>query len=355
VSSEVPAAIVRDFLELADDSCVAILPHALRILAELHIPEALSAGPQTVESLAAAVGADPRSLRRLLRALASVGIFRTLDDGTVDLTDLGQRLRLDVEGSVHFSLSNQESPHAWLNATQTLQSGRPAFADAHSGGFFSHKDVAPERNATFLRRMRERAGRLYASIAGDIDWGDSRLLLDIGGGDGFLLGRILAHAPHLQGMLFDRPATVDFILNEPNLATTKNGITVVPGDFFEALPQGADTHLMCSVLHDWDDEQAIKILKNSRAALEPRGRLYIVELVIPEGDHWHPAKWSDIGMMVLTGGMERTSAEFASILDAAGYSLGDVLRLPASPFSVLTAEPNLDSSEGFDPRSSGSA
>ncbi|MEU0878692.1 methyltransferase [Lentzea sp. NPDC005914] len=317
-------AVVDDYFTLVDDSCVAVLPHVLRIAAELKIADHL---PASAAALASIVDADTDAVHRLLRALASVGLLAE-SGGTFALTERGQRLTTSWA-----SLVNMDSQLAWIRATDTIRSGRSSFDQAHRGEFFSHKDDDLEANRMFLRRMRERASRSYPEFAAAVDWTPCSVVMDIGGGDGYLIETVLSHAAHVSGVLFDRPATVD-VVEEAGLPAR---LRCERGDFFEKVAAGADTHLMCSVLHDWTDSQCTEILRHSKEALEPGGRLHIVEMIVPDGDEFHPSKWSDVGMMVLTGGKERTLAEFSSLLEASGYALQSVRAIPGSYFSVITA------------------
>ncbi|HZF89574.1 methyltransferase [Streptomyces sp.] len=330
-----PAALLDDYLGLVDDSCVALLPHVLRIAVELAVADVLGDGALGADEIAEAVGAEPDALYRLLRALASVGVLTEEGGHIFRLTPAGHRLRAGVPGSVRTSLLNVESQRAWLHGIDTFRTGRSVF-DGRHGGFFAHKDADSASDRAFLQRMRERAARLYPRFATGTDWSESHTVMDIGGGDGYQLDAILRSAPRLRGVLFDRPAVVAAVRE----AGTFDGrdCELRAGDFFEGVPRGADTHLLCSVLHDWTDEQCVSILSSSRAALEPGGRLMIVEMLVPEDGSWHPSMWSDIGMMVLTGGRERTAAEFEALLTKAGYTLSAVRAVPDSDFSVLVAE-----------------
>jgi hypothetical protein len=335
--AELATALVDEFLTLVDDSCVAVLPHVLRIAAELRVADVLANGPRDVDTIASEVDADTESLYRMLRALASVGLVAEPVHRTFALTQRGQRLRTDATDTSWASVVNIESQQAWIRATDTIRSSKSAFDQTHGGEFFEHKDEDPDANRMFLRRMRERAGRSYPRFPIAVDWDPSTVVMDIGGGDGYLLGRVLDFKQNLSGVLFDRQATVDVVRSEGALDRFGGRVSTESGDFFQKVPLGADTHLMCSVLHDWTDEQAVTILRNSKESLEPGGRLHIVEMVVPDGDDWHPSKWSDVGMMVLTGGRERTRDEFDALLSAAGYTLASVRGIPHSYFSVITA------------------
>jgi len=329
--------LLGEFLTLYDDSCVAILPHALRVAVELNLADAIAAGHTRLPALAAAVGADADSLARLLRALASVGLVTEVEARRFALTDLGQRLRGDVADSIRASLVNLDSQLAWVRAASTIRSGQPAFLEAHGDGFFAVKDTDGGANRAFLRRMRVRAGGLYADAVCALDWERSQVVMDVGGGDGYLLGRLLDGNPSLRGVLFDRAVTIGVAAEMGLRGRFGDRCQLVAGNFFHSLPAGADTHLMCSVLHDWTDDECLAILGNSRAALAPEGRLLIVEMIVPDGNGWHPSKWSDLGMMVGTGGRERTAPEFDAVLRQAGYDLRSVHELPGSHFSVIEA------------------
>jgi hypothetical protein len=324
-------AVAHDYLTLIDDSCVAVLPHALRTLVELGVIEAM---PGTVHALATAVQAHPGHLGRLLRALATTGLISRDADAQWSLT-AGGREALTVGGTARAGVLNIDSAIAWLGATEAVRRGGDAFSTAHEHSFFGHKDTGQDANTMFLTRMRERARRCYGDLVAQIDWRSSEIVMDVGGGDGYLLSQILAAAPQVRGVLFDRPSGTE--LATPRLAAWGERCGVVSGDFFESLPPGADTHLLASVLHDWTDEQAETILRRSRDSLAAGGRLYVLEMLVPEDGTDHPSLWSDLGMMMLTGGLERTRSEFRDLLARSGYDLVTTTPLPGSWFTVLEA------------------
>ncbi|MEV5687421.1 methyltransferase [Streptomyces sp. NPDC052164] len=332
--TETTDKIVEDYLTLVDDSMVAVLPHALRIAVELGVADVMdSSATQPVAATATLIDAAPDALGRLLSALAAAGFFVGDSATGFRLTALGARLRRDHPRSLSASLVNAESQLAWLRATDTFRTGAASFDGDGGGDFFGVKNTRRGANVAFLRRMRERTGRLYRQAAEAVDWSRSEVILDIGGADGFLLGEILSVAPHASGILFDRPTVID----EVNLRGGVPGCRAVPGDFFAAVPTGADTHLLCSVLHDWTDDQAVDILRSSRRALAAGGRLVVIEMLVPEDGAQHISRWSDLGMMVLTGGRERGLAKFTRLLEAAGYRMNHVSAIPGSPFSAIEA------------------
>jgi hypothetical protein len=335
-------SLVEDYLALTDDSAVAILPHALRVAVELGVADELAEGPLMVNVLADKVGADPDPLYRLLRALAGAGFFVEThrSDRVFALTELGHRLRERAGDSMHGSLLNTDSYRAWQFGLEAFRGDKGAFAAAHGDRFFAHKDQDPEADQAFLRRMRERASRLYPTFVRSTDWSHTSVVMDIGGADGLLLSEVLSAVPGIGGMLFERPAVADLVRRVGSLDDFGSRLCIRSGDFFEAVPSGADTHLMCSVLHDWTDDEVVQILVNSRDGIAAGGRLLVVEMLVPATvGQWHPSHWSDLGMMVLTGGRERSGAEFELLLREAGYACSGVRNLPGSFFSVIEAVP----------------
>ncbi|MEV3854234.1 methyltransferase [Streptomyces sp. NPDC050095] len=330
--------VVRDFLRMGDDSIVAVLPYALSVAAHLGVADEFADSERKVEDLAASLGVASGALERLLRTLASCGFFTDQGEGLFALTRLGQLLLTDSPVSMRATLSNVDSYRAWLGAVDTIATGRPAFESEFGAGFFTHKDSDSQVGATFDQRMRERAGRLYSGLATLPAWNDTRCLLDIGGGKGAVLASILTANPHVRGVLFDRHSVVERAEGSGDLAALGDRCRAASGDFFVEIPTGADAHLMCSVLHDWEDEDAVTILRRSREALSADGRLFICEMLLPEPGEPHPAWWSDLGMMVVLGGRERTLDQYRSLLRQAGLHLSNVTPLPDSYFSVLEAK-----------------
>ncbi len=329
--------LLNNLFDMTDDSCITILPHALRATAQLGIADQLGDSTMNVEDLATAVRVDSLALYRLLRALATVGVVEEARSRYFRLSPLGQRLRANSPASSRWSIGNRESAVAWTHATGALASGNAVFDSVFGASFFSHKDIDRQAQQGFAARMRERARNCYHDFALAADWSGVKTVMDIGGNDGHVLECLLRSAPHLSGVLFDRPTVIESAIASGCLASVGERCQMVAGDFFDSIPGGADTHLMCSVLHDWPDDQAVVILGNSRMALPPGGRLLIVEMLVPDGPQWHPSKWSDIGMMVLTGGRERSRSEFDKLLHEAGLSLASVHGIPNSHFSLLEA------------------
>lgn len=329
--------LLDNLFDMTDDSCITILPHALRAAAQLGIADRIGDSTMDVSDLAVAVKVDRLALYRLLRALATVGVVEEARSRHFRLGALGQRLRTNSPASARWSIGNRESAVALTEATDALTSGKAVFDSVFGASFFSHKDIDRQAQMGFAARMRERARNCYHGFVFAVDWSGVKTVMDIGGNDGQVLECLLRAAPHLSGVLFDRPAVIESALDRGCLTSVSERCQMVAGDFFDCIPGGADTHLMCSVLHDWPDDRATVILNNSRFALPPGGRLLVVEMLVPDGPEWHPSKWSDIGMMVLTGGRERSQPEFDKLLRDAGLSLASVRGIPNSYFSILEA------------------
>jgi hypothetical protein len=327
--------VVRGFLRMADDSIVAVLPYALSVAARLAIADECSDSARKVNDLARMLNVAPGALERLLRTLASSGFFSEDSEGCFALTKLGQLLLSDSPVSMRETLSNVDSYRAWLGALDTISTGRPAFDSEFGAKFFAHKENDDQVGASFDQRMRERASRLYGGLATLPTWNGVRRVLDIGGGKGTVLISVLEANPHLEGILFDRPAVVERAEKAGVLTPLRARCTTASGDFFQELPAGADAHLMCSVLHDWEDHEAIEILRRSRETLVTDGRVLICEMIVPESCDPHPARWSDLGMMVVLGGRERTLAQYRSLLRPAGLKISNVTPLTESYFSVI--------------------
>ncbi|MFE7183190.1 methyltransferase [Streptomyces erythrochromogenes] len=336
---DVPDPVVREYLLMADDSIVAVLPYTLAIAARLGVADACAPDGSTPEEIAAAVRFAAEPLTSLMNALTGAGFFTRDQRGRFTPTELGSVLKADSAVSMRATLSNLDSHRAWLQAADAAAEMRPLPA-AHGETFFEDQDTKPKTDAAFNTRMRERATRLYAGLADLPVWDGVHTVMDIGGGLGTVLSMILRAQPQLSGLLFDRRSVIDLAVGDSPLAPVRDRCTLVAGDFFDGLPGGADVHLLGSVLHDWDDEKAADILRASVRALPPGGRILVCELVVPETSEPHPARWSDLGMLVLLGGRERTLSEFDKLFAAAGLVRARVLPVGESSFSLIEAIPS---------------
>lgn len=308
---------------------------AVGAAARLALADHLAAGPRTAEQLASATDAHAPSLHRLLRALASLGLVNERDDGAYELTPLGEPLRSDSPESVRaYALFILDEPvwRAWGDLTHTVRTGRMTFDASQAWD--------AERSENFDRAMTELTRLVARAVIAAFDFSPYRTIADIGGGNGTLVGAILAAHPALRGVVFDlKPG-----LRETPRYLESLGVAdrcdIVEGSFFESVPADCDAYLLKSVLHDWPDDRALEILRVCRRSCKPAARLLIVEQVLPErvrdaASDRHKLL-GDLNMMVLTGGRERTEADYRNLLGRAGFTLLDILATP-SPFSLLLA------------------
>ena len=246
------------------------ISQAIYVAATLGIADLLAGGARTSDDLAAEAGADPRSLYRLLRALASVGVLREDDGRRFALTDVGDGLRSDApEGIAGWAAFIGRPPlwQAWGDLLHSVRTGENAFMHVHGTDVWSYRAQRPEENAVFDRAMRSLTGRSNRAFVEAYDFGRFGTLVDVGGGNGTLLAGLLATYPELKGVLFDQPHVVagaDEVLSE---ACVADRCRVVGGSFFDGVPEGGDAYVLKAIIHDWEDEEAISILRSCRAAV----------------------------------------------------------------------------------------
>ena len=311
----------------------------IHVAAKLGLADRLAAGPRSVEDLAAAAGAEPQALHRLLRALASLGIFAQDDAGDFTLTPQAELLRSDVQGSLRDTALLYGEDWLWQaygSMTHSVRTGSPAFTKAHGQPFYGYLQAHPRAAAQFNAAMSGFSSHEAAAILEAYDFSTARSVVDIAGGHGALLAALLRAHPKLTGTLFDLPSVVAgaaAALGETGIAERARSVA---GDFFDEAPAGADLYVMKSVLHNWDDIDAQRILATCKAAMAPEARLLVIERVVPEGNAPSDAKLFDMNMLVVAGGRERTEAEYCRLLAEAGLALDRVVATRAT-LSVMVA------------------
>jgi len=299
------------------------MTQALYVAAKLGIADLLKAGPRSIDDLAAQTQSHPRSLYRLLRGLASIGIFAQNERNQFELTPLAELLRSDVPGSQWAAAVSSGSTfyRAWGEMLYSVKTGGTAFDKVFGSPVFDYLSNHPEEAALFDRTMVSVHGRETAAMLEAYDFSGIRLLADVGGGNGSVLTEALQKYPKLHGMLYDLPNVVERakpLLAEASLA---GRCQAIGGSFFESVPAGADAYLLRHIIHDWDDEKSLIILRNIHRAIGPSGRLLLVESVIPEGNEPSFGKLLDLAMLVIPGGLERTAEEYRRLYDEAGFRL----------------------------------
>jgi hypothetical protein len=297
---------------------------AISVAAQLGVADCLADGAKGCDVLAQALDAHESSLRRLMRLLASIGVFAEDDQGRFGLTALGACLRSDVPDSVRSRVIMFAQPWVWrpfMELFQTVKTGESAFRLAHGMSYFDYLREHPEANRIFHEGLKERTGEQAPRIAQAYDFTGMQTVVDIGGGTGVLLAAILKAYPTLHGVLYDLPHVIDSARPVLEAAGVANRCDTVSGDFFVSVPEG-DAYVLSRILHDWGDAPSRTILRHCRKAMSPGGKLLIVEAIIKPSNVPDFGKLSDLYMLVLMdNGFEREADEFRALLGSAGFSL----------------------------------
>jgi predicted O-methyltransferase YrrM len=311
---------------------------AVCVAAELGIADVLKDGPRSTPEVAKAVDASEDAVYRLLRALASLGLFSTLPERRFALTPLGRYLRSDVPGSLRgFArfAGHDVTWRPWGQLAYSVKSGRPAVDHVFGVGIFDYLANHPDAAAVVNDGMTAVTAAQATAVLEAYSFSGINTLVDVGGGHGLLLATILKANPSMRGTLFELTHAVEGARRLFEQHGVADRCAVVAGDFFEEVPSGGDAYIMKLVIHDWDDERALQILRTCQRAMRPGSRLLVVDRVIAPGDEADPAKFVDLEMLVLThGGRERTVEEFEALYDQAGF---DFVRVVATrgPISAI--------------------
>jgi predicted transcriptional regulator len=313
----------------------------LHAVARAGIADRLAKAPQTAKQLAQASGTNAAALHRVLRALASVGVFKEDKQRRFALTPLGETLRSDVAGSMHaFALMMPDDYNwsSWAALERSLEDGGVAFERVHGQRIFDWLGRRPREMEVFSRSMGNLSAMEAPAVAAALELDGVRTLVDVAGAHGGLLATILKANPKLRGVLFDLPDVIEQARQSPvwRSRALSSRVEFVSGDYLQEVPAGADAYIMKYIVHDLDDGRAVKLLKNCRRAMNQRGRVLVVDAVIPPGNDPSWGKLLDVNMLVLTGGSERTREEFSSLLGRAGLRLARILAT-ACPLSVVEA------------------
>jgi len=314
-----PALTPADqLLAMASGAWVTQMIH---VAAELGLADALAAGEQDCDALAAGCGADADALFRLLRGLASLGIFQETGPRRFALTPLAELLRSDHPQSLRqfARMLGEEHYVSWSDLLHSVRTGESAFHHRYGCSVFEWYERKPQRSAIFDGAMGDVSRPESEAVLAAFDFSAIRHLVDVGGGRGELLMAVLRANPGLRGVVYDQPHVVAPVTVPSDL---DGRLELVGGDFFASAPAGADAYLLKHILHDWHDDACRTILQHIRAAMAPGGRVLILEQVIPPGNDPFPGKLLDLNMLVMTeGGRERTPGEYALLLESAGLSL----------------------------------
>jgi SAM-dependent methyltransferase len=300
----------------------------LYVAAKLRLADLLRDGPRSSAELAALTGTKPVMLHRLLRGLVIEGVLDESADGRFSVTDAGRCLEVDHADSMWGPViaRGELYYHAAEALIETVRQGGAAFRHAHGVDFFDALAARPDRRAAFQASMTARSRQEAEEIVEAYDFSTFKHVVDVGGGHGFLLVAILRAHSHLHGTLFDRPEVVTEARIALDTAGVASRCAIVPGDFFDGVPTGGDLYVLSRVVHDWQDDAAIRILAACRRATEDSALLLLAETVLPERAGELPAAIRmDLHMLTLLDGKERTVAEFTHVLAASGFHLERVI------------------------------
>jgi hypothetical protein len=310
---------------------------AIYIAAKLGIVDLLANGPQSFTKLAAAARCDPPSLFRVLRALSSVRIVSQVGSDIFTLAPLGSALRSNVPGSLRRIVITLGEIHyqACGDLLYTVKTGFPAFTQRFKASLFDYLQQNAEAGAAFNEGMSDLARLLASAVLLAYDFSAITSIVDIGGGEGELLRSILEVYPVMLGTVFD---LANELCSPRCSENAVERLSYKSGNFFESVPENAEAYLLCGVVHDWNNELAVVILRNCRKAMTKTGRLLLIETIVPEANSKSFSKLLDINMMVMTSGHERTKSEFNALLDAADLKLTRIVATMA-PQSIIEARP----------------
>lgn len=300
---------------------------SIAVVAKLGVADALAEGARTSDELAAATGSHGPSLFRVLRALASVGVFVEESPGRFALTPVGETLRSGPGSLRGMAVFLGEPFHARAvgDLLHCVRTGKPAFEHVHGARFFDYVTAHPDAAEVFDAAMTSNTSAQRDAVVEAYDFSGIGTIVDVAGGHGTLLAAILQAAPALKGILFDLPHVAAKARAVFEATGVDRRVEVASGDFFKALPAG-DAYIMKHIIHDWDDDACVKILQNCREAMRGDGRVLVVDGVIPPGNDPFPGKLLDLEMLIMTnGGRERTRAEFEALFARAGLKLSRVV------------------------------
>jgi hypothetical protein len=316
-----------------------LMQKSIWVAAKLGVADLLAEKPRTAEEIAEATDTHAPSLYRVLRLLATAGVFAENSERKFELTPIAELLRSDTPNSMRdyaIMMGEDWIWQAYGELMYSVKTGEIAHNKVQGMSSFEFFAKNEEVGNIFNRAMTNLSLLSAPAIAEGYDFSGIGKLVDIAGGHGLLLATILKANPHLQGVLFDLPFVIEGsgeLLDSEGVA---GRIEKVSGDFFESVPAGADAYMMKHIIHDWNDEQSIKILQNINRAMNDDGKVLIVEMVVPKGNEPSPAKGLDIVMLTIEGGKERTEKEYRELLDAASLRLTRIIPT-RSPYSIVEA------------------
>ncbi|MEO5569687.1 MAG: methyltransferase [Bacteroidia bacterium] len=307
--------------------------------AKLDIADYVTDIPKHVNEIAKESGTHPEALYRVMRALASVGVFAEKEQKHFVHTDLSEILKSDLPVSMKYLVLaelGQEHYRGWGNLVHAVKTGEIAFNETEGESVWQYYSKHPEDGLNFMKAMTGLSEGFNHAVVPSYDWMKFKKIVDVGGGNGSLLAAILNTNKDAKGILFDEP----YVTNKAHEVLSSGNVTdrveVIGGNFFQSVPEGGDAYILKFILHDWNDERALTILKNIHTAMHHHAKLLIVEGVLLSGNEEQLGKLLDINMLVMTGGMERTEEDYRNLLGKSGFKLLKIHPTP-SPMNIIEA------------------
>ena len=334
------APAIPPHVQLIEMGTASFVAAILTGAARVGLADRLADGPKSAAELAGPMNLHEGALHRLMRTLAGFGLLTEVEGRRFALTPLGEAMRTGAPGAARATLLafNGLLWRGWEEFAYSLQTGQPAFDKVFGTPLFEYLATDPALASHFNETMVGFHGQEPPAVADAYDFSSCSTIVDVGGASGNMLGHVLARHQGPRGILFDLPHVVTdapALLQRHGVA---DRVTIESGSFFETVPTGGDAYILSHIIHDWTEPQCLAILGHVRRQMHPDGRLLIVEMVLPEGDTPHPGKVLDMVMLAFPGGQERTVAEYAALVEKAGFRLSRVVPT-ASAVSVVEAIP----------------
>ncbi len=304
---------------------------AIQVAARLNLADVIGDGSKTVDEIARECGAHAPSLYRMLRMLTMFGIFKEVEGKRFEMTPMGACLKTGKDTLKDLILWQDAITRAREELFHAVKTGEAAFNKIFGMHMYQWYETHPEDAEVFNRAMTAQAANNHRAIAEAYDFAPFSKVVDVGGGHGSLLTAILKANPKLKGAVIDRPIAAEGAKKRFEQEGLSGRAEAIPGDFFEGVPPGGDLYIMSHIIHNWDDERSLKILRNVRKQIPPHGRLVVAEMVIPPPNEFSMGKFVDVHMLIVCpGGLERTREEYAALFQQAGFRLNRVIstRMP---------------------------
>ncbi len=319
------------------------IAQAIYVAATLGIADLLKNGAKSINELAQDTNSHSLNLYRILRALASIDVFIEVEPEKFGLTPIAQYLCSDHPNSLHslaMMLGDDWHWRSWGEVLNVVKTGQPAIKGLYQvDNTFEYFEKNKESGAIFNDAMTNFSQNIHTAVVDNYDFSDIDKIVDIGGGYGTLVASILAKYPRMHGVIFDQPSVVSGANSLLESKKIRNRCQTVGGDFFQSVPSEGDAYILSYIIHDWSDEDCIKILKNIRRGIKENGRLLVIEAVVPTGNESHFSKLMDLEMMIVyPNGRERTELEYRKLYETSGFQLTNILPTTA-PVSVIEGIP----------------